>query len=261
MPKNEHPRRYPDMELNKLIGSIETEGVRFAWTRAADCPCVGNNPQTRQPDPNCPLCHGLSVFYFGPENYVPPAAVGTLTSLQKAILAVDGAVVIKGVMAKATQEFDLYDVLGRWYWGAMMVTVRPENKIGYYDRLVNLDTEVVYYQTVHYVAPAPTIPLRYRATAVNIVRSDTTIYREGQHFQNINGILTWIPTQVPSMNLNLSVHYQMHPTWVVMDHPHAARETGIRRKAPASVGEGLPTPLPIQGHVRLEFLPVPGGAP
>lgn len=261
MPPGEQPSRYPDIEKNKLIGAIETEGVRLAWTRAADCPCAPVNTQTQQPDPNCTLCKGLGIIYFGPTNYKPSVDVGTLSDVQKSILAVDGAAVIRGVISKATQNADLYDVLGRWTWGTMLVTVRPENKIGYFDRLVNLDAEMVFFETVTAQAGQATLPLKYHAVGVNMIRSLNRIYQEGQDFVVKNGVVSWFPSQVPQIATILSVHYLIHPSWRVTDHPHVIRETATRRKVKAISPLGTPTALPIQGHIRLEFLPIPGDTP
>lgn len=261
MPKGEHASSNPDLEDEKLVGAIETQGSRLAWSRAANCPCAPLNTQTKQPDPNCDLCRGNGLIYFGPENYVPPADAGVLTDVQKAILAVDGAALIKGVIARAKEEADLYDRLGHWMWGSMLVTVRPENKIGYYDRLVSLDSEIVFFETITVEADAPTVPTRYRATAVNLIRSEDTIYRLGSDFVLSAGIITWLPGRSPSAETILSVHYLTMPTWRVVDHPHGVREIGRRRKKRRVSPLGDPTQLPIEGRVQLEFLPVQGQTP
>lgn len=243
---------------DKIIATLEANGVRLAWSRASICPCQGFNDQTRQPDPTCERCQGGAVLYFGPKDYVPPAEAGTLTDLQKLILAKDGAAVIRGVIQRVTQAQDFYDVLGNWVRGTMQATVRPENKIGYYDRLVNLDSEIPYSQIVTALAdPAALLPLRYLATGVNTIIDSLGQRREqGEDFTLKDGQICWYPSKAPSAGMRLSVHFLCHPTWLVIDHPHVLREIQRRRKQTPRISPlGNPTPLPIQASVRLEFLP------
>lgn len=243
---------------DKVIATLEANGVRLAWSRASICPCQGFNDQTRQPDPTCSQCLGGAVLYFGPKDYVPPKEAGILTDLQRTILAKDGAAVIRGVIQRVTQAQDFYDVLGNWVRGTMQVTVRPENKIGYYDRLVNLDSEVPYSQIIVTLAdPFVLVPLRYLATGVNAMFDATGLrYEQGEDFTVKDGQICWFSGKAPVVGTRLSVHYLCHPTWLVIDHPHVLREVQRRRKQNPRVSPlGNPTPLPIQASVRLEFLP------
>ena len=160
-----------------------------------------------------------------------------------------------------SQVQDLYDVLGHWVRGTMQVTVRPENKIGYYDRLVNLDSEIPYSQVVSVGADnTADLALRYLATGVNFIQSSdadgAVRYEQGDDFSIVEGKIRWITGRAPAALARLTVHYLMHPTWLVVDHPHVLREAARRRKIPNRISPlGNPTPLPIQAAVRLEFLP------
>lgn len=242
---------------DRLIEAIERHGARLAWTRATICPCGGWNDQTRQPDPACPRCRGGAVVYFGPKNYTVPENIGQLNALQNAVIAKDGASVIRGFIQRVTQAQDFYDVLGNWVRGTMMVTVRPENKIGYYDRLVNLDSEMCYSEVITYDPASGLVPTRYPVTGVNAIISDQDIrYEEDEDFVVTGGVISFLPGSAPAVSVRLSVHYLMHPTWLVIDHPHVLRESQRRKKVTTqSTPIGNPTPLPIQGAVRLEFLP------
>lgn len=255
-----YKRGGPELHNEQLDGTLEGNGVRLAWTRASICPCAGFNDQTRQPDPTCTNCQGGAVLYFGPKGYVPPDDVGELTEVQKEILARDGAAVITGVIQRVTQMQDFYDVLGNWVRGTMVVTVRQENKIGYYDRLVNLDSEVVYSQIAVAGSPTADLELRYPATSVNAIFSDDASgavrYEQSEDFVTVAGKIRWHAARAPAAGTRLSVHYSMHPTWLVVDHPHVLREVKRRRdRKPKKTPGGNPTPLPIQAAVRLEFLP------
>jgi hypothetical protein len=265
---------------DELIRHVELLGARVAWSRASVCPCRNFTGETQQPDPTCVKCQGRGFFFFGPDNYTAPEQAGTLTQLQQAILADDGAAVIRTLFTRSTHITDPYDLLGTWTRGSMFVTVRPENKIGYYDRLVNLDAEVCYTELIEIDldvnATAQTgvtinaglvdpIRLRYRATAVNRVDTVTAQYRGSEHFLLTDtGDIDWIadvPTPDTSRDidnsiLRFSVHYNMHPTWLIVEHPHVFRETPARKKVRNRVTPfGTPTAHPIQALARLEFLP------
>lgn len=261
----------PSIDNNDLIRHIELYGARVAWSRAAICPCQGANDQTEQPDPTCAKCQGRGFFYFGPPGYEPPAEAGIITPLQQAILDDDGGAVIRTLFTRSTHITDPYDMLGTWTRGSMFVTVRPENKIGYYDRLVNLDAEIVFTETIDVdLADDPLlanpIKLRYRATWINTLQTKTARYEPDGDFELLDtGDLQWIgnvPTPDTTNDpdntvLRFSVHYLTHPTWHIVEYPHVFRETPNRKDVCGTevTPFGTPTALPIQALARLEFLP------
>lgn len=257
----------PSPELPKLIRHIELLGARVAWSRAAFCPCEGINNQTDQPNPRCPKCQGRGFFYFGPPNYKVPEEAGDLTSVQKAILTDHNAAVIRTLFTRSSTITDPYDVLGTWVRGSMFATVRPENKIGYFDRLVNLDAEVCYSETVEVDLTADPnfdqpLPLRYRAVRVNTLETVADRYLQDRHFQlTEDGSIYWLgatpaPTNTARNVIRLTAHYTMHPAWLIVEYPHVLREAPTRRKIKdPTTPFGTPTALPLQALARLEFLP------
>lgn len=261
----------PSFDNNELIRHVELYGARVAWSRAAICPCEHINNQTQQPDPECPKCQGRGFFYFGPANYKIPDEAGDLTSVQQAILADNGGAVIRTLFTRSTHITDPYDLLGTWVRGSMFVTVRPENKIGYYDRLVNLDAEICYSETIDIdLAKDPNlvdpIKLRYRATCVNTLETTTNRYLQDVDFElTADGDIQWTSGTIPTPNtgvdpdntvLRLTAHYLMHPTWLIVEYPHVFRETPDRNKVKNKTTPfGTPTAHPLQALARLEFLP------
>lgn len=247
----------PEMDHDKTYKFIEINGVRLAWSRACFCPCDDSNSQTQQPDPNCVKCGGRGFFYFGPKDYVASSVpdVGELDDVQKAILSDDGAAVIRGLMTRSTNEQNPYDLLGNWVRGSMFLTVRPENRIGYYDRLVNLDARISYSETVDAKAVGVPLNLRYRAVCVNNIETVTDRFQQDTDFTlDGEGRVVWTGTS-PAEGTRLAVHYDTHPTWLVVEHPHVIREAPARRnikekKTPL----GTPRELPIQAMVQLEFI-------
>lgn len=251
---------FTKLDANKSIAQIERMGVRWAWSRAAFCPCTPVNDQTDQPDPNCEKCLGRGFFYFGPSAYEPGEDVGSLSPLQKAILADDGASVIRGIFTRSTQNQNPYDLIGNWVRGSMFVTVRPENRLGYYDRLIHLDASIVYYETVEMPPAGFEMPLRYRALCVNTIQTVDDRFEQDIDFTVEAGRVVWNSSSAPSPSTRLAVHYETHPTWLVVEHPHVTRESPGNNKGLCDPKDrkafprGPPQRLPVQAMVQLEFL-------
>lgn len=247
-----------EVREDELIKLIELRGVRLIWTRAAFCPCE-TNPETDQPDPTCAKCRGSGWFYFGPEFSKTSAETGKLTRVQEALLCENGkGAVIRGLTQKLQFQGEPYSHVGVWETGEAMVTVRPENKIGYYDRFINIDSVYPYTTTVR--APAPetneALPLKYRAVGVNRIESISTLYEEETDFTVRNdGRIAFLAGRAPAVGTRLSVHYLIHPVYLVTSHPHMIRNSSELFKIPNPRSSlGSPQDLPIQARMNLEFL-------
>lgn len=241
-----------DFRPEEFLLAIETKGYRVAWSQASLCPCAGINDQTDQPNPTCALCNGSGWILFRPAGAVTDEKItGELDSLQTAIVGNDSAI-IRAVMTSLVAKDVPYDQANRRMEGSANVTVRPENKLAYFDRLVNLDTTIAYAQRVK-ADGSLTTSLRYLIRQVNYLRSETTIFVEGTHFSiSATGAITWVAGQQPTSGTILAAHYLCHPTWRISEHPHAARMTSRKFKTQSSVGN--PIPLPVQGVARYEWL-------
>ena len=244
--------RRVDFRTDEYVLAIETKGYRVAWSRAAYCPCKPNNLQTDQPDPNCSLCHGHGWLLFKPVGAVTNEDItGELDDVQQAIVGSTGAVV-RAIMSGITNKKEPYDQVRARLEGVMNATLRAENKIGYYDRLVNLDSTIVYSQVHDYEESSSPMELTYPVRAINLMRSATKTYSETTDFTLASGKVVWVPGQEPPAGERLGVHYLTHPTWRVIEHPHAMRLTPVKSKTKSRVGD--PVPLPVQGMCQLEFL-------
>lgn len=243
--------RRVDFRTDEYILAIETKGYRLAWSRASYCPCKPINDQTDQPNPNCTICEGSGWIRFRPAGAVINEDItGELDDVQQAIVGADSAV-IRGIMTGITNKREPYDQVLPRLEGVMNVTVRHENKLGYHDRIVNLDSSVVYSQVHDYVGGLP-MPLRYPVRAVNLMRSETKTYAEEVDFTLSSGNVQWISGKEPPTDERLAIHYLTHPTWRVIEHPHAMRLTPVKRKTESAVGD--PKPLPVQAVCKLEFM-------
>jgi hypothetical protein len=235
---------------------IETKGTRLAWTRACPCPCDSDNTQTDQPSVNCSLCDGTGWIYFGPTDAYEAEEIGDLTDLQQKIIDDSGAAIIRGVLLGISSENQPFELkLQRWLQGMSEVTVRPGNRIAYYDKLVAFDATLPFAQLVK--VDGSVLPLRYPAVLVNLVRDETTSYKNGTHFDvSAEGVVTWRTAHQPADGTRVAVHYVIHPTWLIVTHPHATRLTIIKKKQQVvTTPRGTPTDLPIQAAVKLDFVP------
>jgi len=250
-----YEKRRPDMNAKLFDAVIEQKGYRLAWTRATECPCASVNDQTKQPDPNCVLCKGTGWFYFAPSEPVVSSKVGPLNPLQQSIVA-NKCGVIRGIITGIRSNREPFGEIGNWQWGDVTITVRPQNRLGHYDKLIHLDSEIVYVEA--FDADVPTLPIktRYPVNQVNLLRSLAKEYVPGVDFTLVAGVLTWLPGKGPVKGSRLSLHYLTHPTWLVIDHPHAIRMSmrKVKVKDPLTP-QGDPQQLPIQAHGRLDFLP------
>jgi hypothetical protein len=234
---------------------VETKGYLLAWERASICPCRPVVTQTEQPDPNCPLCKGSGWHYFGgdlPPNY---DEIGNMDEVQKKIIETNNAMTIRGVITSIQNEYSPWDKIGNWMAGSMMLTTRHENKIGYYDKLTILESEVVYVETVNSDG-TDTVTGRYPVTGVNYFRSFSRTYKPDQDFFIELGKVKFRPAAIPESGTKLSLHYLCHPVVLVVEHPHIIRQTSKKFKVSnPKTPRGDPKGLPIQALVRYDFIP------
>lgn len=238
-----------------FIAAIEGFGYRLAWSRAAHCPCAPVNSQTDQPDPNCALCQGTGWYLFRPVNgTIDPLRVGVLDPLQRKILGTTSTV-IRGIMTGLTANMQPWDQAGPRLEGTMNVTVRAENIIGYYDRLVNLDAVSAYSQVLD-VPEGDTLPLRYLVRDVNVLQTITTAYNLTADYTLVDGVITWtLAGNRPDPGERVVCHYLMHPTWRLIEHPHNVRMlVKTRKNIPLETPLGNPIPLPLQAQAKYEWL-------
>jgi len=242
-----------DFRHKEFDVAVEAKGARVAWSRAALCPCVSVNAQTNQADPNCPLCKGTSWLRFRPAGAVTDELkTGTLDALQRVIVD-DAAAVIRALMTAFATQYVPFDRATPREQGTVNVTTRAPNKLGYFDRLVNLDSVIAYTELAD--AAGPAVTTKYWVRDVNLLRSINQVYQFGYDFSIVAGVITWVAGKAPAKGTRLAVHYLTHPVYRVMEHPHSLRYTVIKRKVKKPVTpRGDETELPVQGVAKLEFL-------
>lgn len=243
---------------------IDSQGSRFAWARAIRCPCRPPNRQATGPAVSCPRCRATPGWtFFGPRDYVVPASAGELDALQVAIVAQYGSAVISGLFSSSARRDEPFTHLGPWEFGEGFVSVRPENALGYYDRLVDLDSERVHtevlevcWTTGRVSKPLP-LAARYPVIALNhALDQDSNLYSIGQGLAlSDQGVLEFTPGAAPKAGTQFAVHYLCHRHWRVMKEPHSSRQTRVLTDVLApETPAGTPTAYAIQAFVQLEHL-------
>ena len=233
--------------------AIETKGYLLAWERSTICPCAPIVAQTEQPDPTCELCSGSGVIYFSAPN-AQDLSEYDLDPIQQQILDDSGAMVIRGLIMSVQSQPDPVDSVTRRTPGTAQLTVRHENTLGYYDRITALDAEIVFAETL--VADGESeLEARYLITGINYLRSVDTVYAPDVDYEILAGKIKWYAGREPVADTRVTIHYLCHPSWLIIEHPHAARVTLNKFKVPAPKSPaGDPRKLPVQALIRYEFL-------
>jgi hypothetical protein len=268
LPPDVKGRPRADFRLAEFTRLFPTKGYRMWWSRAGICPCL-NNDQTEQPDPNCPLCKGRSYYYFLPDYAIWVAPEGTAKDLHGNPAEVNearDAVMIQAVMTGFTKNVEVFEKFGEWVFGVARATVMPENKLGYRDRLVSVDSIMSWAQIIEYDGSV-VIPVtggvskrgvRYPIVDVNQFRSLAEVYRPFEDFEvTPQGEIRWLRTVRPAAGTRLTLHYVIHPVWIVLDHLNTYRDTLIQMKAKSDDPADQFKQLPVQAAVKLDFLVEP----
>lgn len=242
-----------DFKPKEFDLAIENKGYRLAWSRACICPCKPVNDQTDQADLNCSICEGAGWLEFTPRGAVTnPKVIGKLDALQTKIVADTSSAVIMGLLTSISAHDTPFDQAMRRIEGMVNATVRPENKLGYHDRLVNLDAKIVYSQIL--IDEGSGFKTRYPIVEVNYLASATATYAEDTDFTVVEGDISWVGSP-PESTDRLAIHYLTYPYWRIVEHPHMTRQTLLKQKiAKPKFPQGDPTDLPVMAVAKLEFI-------
>lgn len=238
---------------------IEWHGVRLGWSRMTICPCKGINNVTDQVDPDCPSCTGSGWTPVATEGYfVDKTKVGPLNTIQQLVVDKNKCMVIRGIPMGVSSQPNMFAALGDWALGTVMFTVRSENRLSYYDRLIHLDDVAPFSERI-VSAPAGTpIKLRYPADEINGLISLTQRFGNADVVLDDNGNVVFLPGRAPPAGTQLSITYMHHPVFTVIEFPHLIRTVPVRNKKPPALAD-TPTGdymrLPQQVIARLEHLP------
>lgn len=212
-----------DFRPGSFDGLIEKHGYCLDLYHSIPCPCV--DPVTNTPDPNCDYCT-KGWQYYGQEE-------------------------IRGVVQNISVEKQFAETAG-YLLGSMMLTVAGETNLAYHDRIVNRKSIVQYSELITKSETLVDIPRFPIVEVLRVIGSGGVVFdSETDYSINSVGNIEWIAGgNVPTVGNYFSVAYQMHPSWLCLQTPHALRDTHIKFRQPAPVHHRLP----IQALCRLEAL-------
>ena len=248
-----------DFRPGEFDRTVREKGYRMLWSRAVLCPCRLND-DTEQPNPACTTCGGDGWQYVLPtlpadrpllyEDDDPPFPDTTTGAATQAIVT------------QVTNDVQVFEQFGEWVMGASRLTTFSFNRLAYRDRLRMVDSTMVYQQ----VLPMPAgglfevgqntrEKLRYEAVTVhNVIAMDTgsPVDHVGNATVTEAGAIQVVGGAPPGTGELVSLVYECHPIWVVMEHTHTMRATLVAFKSTKKMGDYAELPQGV--FAKLDFL-------
>ncbi len=228
-----------DFRPEEFTRVIQQHGKRICWRKALICPCL--NVTTGQVALDCSNCDGSGFIYVDPLN------------IRASMLMFD----------KSTRHFEKF---GIWVNGEVSVTVEHDYRLGYRDSLEMIDDLMNFNELIkkgnrrgrRSALAANIDTARYRIqhlTKAVVCDADKNIVplEIGYHLDvNDNGQIEWTArgNSLVSTDQFVSIHYDFHPVFIVISHPHVMRSDVRGTKVP----QETVTPLPLQAGAQLDFL-------
>lgn len=214
-------------------------GKRVVWRKAMLCPCIRED--TGQADLGCTECDGSGFIYVDP---LP----------------------IQALMFEFDAKTRLYEKFGLWVSGNVSVTVESAYRIAWRDSIEMVDDLMSFNELVkkgEHRGRTSLLPAGEDAGRYRIAAMTRALYRDAQgnvqpleqgfHFElTDDGHIRWLPSgnKLLPAGSYVSIHYDFHPVWMVISHPHAARSDISGTKTP----QERVISLPLQASAQLDFL-------
>ncbi len=230
-----------DFKKDDFTRAILEHGKRVTWRKALICSCL--NDTTGQAALDCTDCDGSGYVYVDPHE-------------------------IQALMFDQDKRSKIYERFGMWVEGATTVTAEPQYRLGYRDSLELLDSVMSHSELIKKAnrrGIRSKLPDGVESARYRIVNATKLMYRpagttsmvsleSGVHFSvTDDGWVKWTLTGdalVPD-NTYLSLHYDFHPVYLVVSHPHAMRDDVVRTK---TGGKDNVVSLPINAAAKLDYL-------
>lgn len=191
----------PHFDPNEFAEAIRTHGHRARIRPRRACPC--GDPVTGQPRQDCGSCDNGNLWGDGDEDFV---------------------------LAPGRKRGDIYDPIGLYMNGMLMLTFRPERTPGHLDRVDLLDAEMIVTQERHAVGDG-----KERARHRPVLRIEAVDWWNGSAAVSLDpavltvdgdGWFTWIESPPPGAPYTL--RYATRPAYVVMS-PQSRDEGGTKQ--------------------------------
>lgn len=229
-----------DFKPQEFERVIAQHGKYVTWKKALLCPCI--NPTTGQVLLDCTDCDGSGYVYVDPID-------------------------VQAHMVSFDANTRIYEKFGMWLEGNVMVTVLPQYRLGYRDSIEMKDALMSFNEVlkkgnrrgIRSKLPSGVDSARYRI--VNVTKlvyhgesaGSFSTLECGFHFEvDDNGWIKWLnagDALIPDGTV-FSVHYDFHPVFQIISHPHVLRDDVRGTK----VAKDTAYALPIQAAARLDYL-------
>jgi hypothetical protein len=230
-----------DWRANEFTKAIRQHGKFIWWRKALLCPC--GTAETDQAELDCQDCNGSGYVYVHP-------------------------LCIQAHMAQFDKKTNIYDKIGLYQSGAVMITSEPHHRFGYRDSLELRDDVMSMNELLdkgnrrgrRTQLPSGVDSARFRIVSIAAILHKTSAgalisLEEGVHYGiTPEGWIRWTNTGNRALKdgSRFSVHYDYHPIFYVESWMHITRnDTSGRASKP-----GTPRVVshPVQAMAKLAFL-------
>ena len=237
-------------------------GLQVQWEQAQECPCkrkgneldlalsVPTGSRTAESRIDCEMCKGKGYFHHSAQTII-------------------------AVVTSSRENPDRFRIYGEYADGMIGLSLLPEHLPAWGDRFTLLDSVLLFRETrvrgagaiesLRFPIVSRLLDLAGGSTSVDVLQvhrgnADGTADQAGELDQDVDFEVTPggdvdftlgdVAQTAPVEGSRYAVSYYAHPRYMVVDHPHAFRDTFIKTK------QVDPTfaPLPVQCDARLEFL-------
>lgn len=210
--------------------AVDSKGYRCRWEKSILCANRGDEDLDRH-KLMCTVCDNGFIYY-------DPLTVEALMS------------------SVSLKQF--YRTEGRFDIGTVLVTLKAEFKISFWDKLTMFDSRMRFTEVLRRAPKGLVDKLKYPALTIEKLYSFTSInatvdYVLGTDYTlDANGNILWV--NPPPKDTALGVSYFRNPAYIILDLPHHIRDTQIAVPQTSQVSPGQFTEMPMQGIAKLDFL-------
>lgn len=194
---------------------INEQGYDVVHEKANMCSCFKESI----PNAGCDVCKGSGWVYNTSEE-------------------------IKAIMTAIGKNIEFgREGLGRI--GTVNVTVLPEVRLAFRDRLTLLEGKIIYMQTVTGEGKT-TVKLKYPIIDIEEVAALGVVYSVDTHYTVVDGNLNWVIGEPEQY----AVRYTTYPRWMILNFPNIVRGVQAKLKRPDVEYEEMP----VRAIAKLEFM-------
>lgn len=246
----------------KFTALIQAHGFWYRWSRALTCPCRLNSI-TDQADPTCVRCGGDGWQYVNPNANEERHNTRDYTRVQ-------------AIFSNMKDEPSIEEEPGPLHFGEAQLTVHNAMRVGHHDRFIG-EEQLIGYSELLRRGAVNDVPvgkrglstaiqktaMRYEPVEINYVADDDgagneTIYYSGVDYRlkpatdTTPAQLSWITGRGPPADRLYTIHYVMHPVWIVEDAVYLVQHgRGPLAGIKGSIERQL---LPTTFKVKLDWL-------